>query len=375
MLKNEFITIKVNPANLKNLVQYIPNIKSGQIITIPITYLTITSHIKIDVVCDICQSERLIPYRQYIKSVSNGGYYSCSQKCSKQKAINSNIEKYGVDNPSKSQLVKDKIKNTFQDRYGVDNISFLPEIVTKIKEGVNNTYSSNLNEIKEKQKNTNIERYGVSDVNKEEWFKDKIRNSNIEKYGVDNLNRLDSMKSLIRLRNIERYGVDHPYKTEKVKLKTSKTNIERYGVENVFQSELIKIKIKETNIKKYGCEHHSQNPEIYNSQILSGFRIKKHDCGLTYQGTYEKDFIDFCISHNIHITKPPSFIYEMEGKSKRYYPDFYCENLNLIIEVKSSYYYNLHIEKNKLKRETITNNGFEYMLILDKKYEEFIKIL
>jgi hypothetical protein len=119
MLKNEFITIKVNPANLKNLVQYLPDIKSGEIITIPITYLTNTSHIKVDVICDVCQSEKLIPYRQYIKSVSNGGYYSCSQKCSKQKAVNSNIEKYGVDNPSKSQLVKDKIKENKRNLHGI----------------------------------------------------------------------------------------------------------------------------------------------------------------------------------------------------------------------------------------------------------------
>ena len=123
---------------------------------------------------------------------------------------------------------------------------------------------------------------------------------------------------------------------------------------------------------RYGVEYTSQNPEIHEKTILSGFRIKKHSCGLNYQGTYEKDFLDFCIINNVDVSKPPSFLYEMFGKSKRYYPDFYVSKLNLIVEVKSTYYYNLHFEKNILKKKTIIDNGFEYLMILDKNYEEFI---
>lgn len=257
----------------------------------------------------------------------------------------------------------------------VDNISFLPEIVDRIKEKVNKTYSENLDEIKLKQKLTCIEKYGVEDVNKEDWFKDKIKKSNIEKYNIDNPNKLQSIKDKIKKSNIEKYGIDYPCRLDEIKNKIKKTNIEKYGVENVFQSDEIKNKSKKTNIEKYGVEYISQNPDIYEKQILSGFRIKKHECGLTYQGTYEKDFIDFCISHRIEITKPPSVLYEMNGKSKKYYPDFYIEKLNLVIEIKSSYYYQLHKEKNELKKESIINNGFSYILIIDKDYGNFCKLL
>ena len=111
---------------------------------------------------------------------------------------------------------------------------------------------------------------------------------------------------------------------------------------------------------------------MYEKKILSGFRIKKHECGLNYQGTYEKDFIDFCICNKIIISKPPSFLYEMNGNKKRYYPDFFIEKYNLIIEVKSSYYYELHKEKNELKKQSIIDNGFLYLLILDKNYENLL---
>lgn len=77
------------------------------------------------------------------------------------------------------------------------------------------------------------------------------------------------------------------------------------------------------------------------------------------------------IENSIEISKPPSFLYDMDNKRKRYYPDFFIEKLNLIIEVKSTYYYKMHKEKNEFKKQTIINNGFGYLLILDKNYDEF----
>ena len=349
MLLTDKIIIKVNPSNLKRLREFLPNIKSYEVIEIPVLYLSEQSHIKVDVICDICNIQKSIPYKSYIKSIKNGGYYACSQKCSKTKSINTNIKKYGFENPSKSEVIKNKIKKTFQEKYGVDNISQLPNIIEKIKIGVYKSYIENIDSIKEKQKLTNIKRYGVQDVNKEKWFKEKIKELNFEKYGVTNASKLPSVKDKIKQTCNYKYNCNSP-----------------------FEYEEIKDKIKETNLRKYGFEYISQNTDIYEKKILSGFRIKKHDCGLTYQGTYEKDFIDMCLIKNIIISKPPSFIYEMNGKSKRYYPDFYIEKYNTIIEVKSSYYYNLHKEKNILKKEIIISNGFNYLMILDKNYEEFL---
>lgn len=303
MLKSINSEVIANSSNIKNLKQFKYDIKYGESITIPTTHLSNGSHTKVDVVCDVCKKDKFIEYRYYIQSIKNGGYYSCSQKCSKDKAIKTNIERYGVDNPAKSEKIKNKIKKTFLDKYGVENISFLPEIVERIKNSNKKTYKDNYDVIKSKTEATNIERYGVADVNKEEWFKEKIKQSNIEKYGVDSPSKLDSVK-------------------EKMK----KTNIERYGVENP-----------------------SQCPEIYEKAILSGYKIKEFN-GILYQGSYELEFIIFCNNNDIKISKPKSIKYEIDGEIKRYYPDFFIDKYNLIVEIKSTYYNNLHYDKNISKK-------------------------
>ena len=273
-----------------------------------------------------------------------------------------------------SDEIKDKIKDTNLERYGVENVSFSPEIVEKITKSVRKTYSSDIDQIKEKQRLTNIEKYGVEDVNKESWFKDKIKYTFIEKYGVDNPSKVSEIRNKIISTNLRKYGVEHASQSKEIKDKIIKTNIEKYGVISPMMLQEIKDKMKKTNLERYGVEYISQNPEIYESKILSGYKIKKHECGLSYQGTYEKDFIDTCIKNNIKITKSTSILYELKGESRRYYPDFYIKELNLIVEVKSKYYYELHREKNELKKQSTINNGFRYLMILDKNYEEFLKL-
>jgi hypothetical protein len=52
----------------------------------------------------------------------------------RDRAKNTSLSKFGVDNPAKSQIVKEKIRNTFLERYGVDNISKLLSTKNKIDE-------------------------------------------------------------------------------------------------------------------------------------------------------------------------------------------------------------------------------------------------
>ena len=60
--------------------------------------------------------------------------------------------------------------------------------------------------------------------------------------------------------------------------------------------------------------------------------------------------------------------YNFEGKFKIHYPDFYIESLNLIVEIKSSYYYNKFIEKNKAKMNSCIGLGYNYIFIINKNY-------
>lgn len=64
---------------------------------------------------------------------------------------NTNIKKYGVDNPFKLKEIQDKQKKTILKKYGVDNIF-------------------KLNEIKEKIKTTNLRKYGVEHLSKDKNY-------------------------------------------------------------------------------------------------------------------------------------------------------------------------------------------------------------
>jgi hypothetical protein len=118
----------------------------------------------------------------------------CSSKCStsskevQEKFKQTCIEKYGADNPWKSEKIKEKIKKTCLEKYGVEN-SFQAE------------------EVQEKYKQTCIEKYGVDNPNKNEEIRGKFKQTYIEKYGADT-----------------------PWKSEKIKEKIKQTCIERYGV-------------------------------------------------------------------------------------------------------------------------------------------------
>jgi very-short-patch-repair endonuclease len=64
--------------------------------------------------------------------------------------------------------------------------------------------------------------------------------------------------------------------------------------------------------------------------------------------------------------------YIYENKIKYYHPDFFIQDINLIIEIKSDYYFNLHIDKNLAKKKSCVENGFNFLFIINKDYQEFL---
>ena len=115
----------------------------------------------------------------------------CSKKCqsksSNAKREQTNIEKYGVSHPMKSDDIKKKQKDTNISTYGVNNVF-------------------QIDEIKQKSKRTMEEKYNV-----EYTFQSPILREKAKKTYMDN------------------YGVDHPMKSYKIKKKKEMTLIEKYG--------------------------------------------------------------------------------------------------------------------------------------------------
>lgn len=202
-----------------------------------------------------------------------------------------------------------------------------------------------------KVKNTCMKKYGVTNVSKSQTIIDKIKNVFLEKYGVDNIMNLEETRQKIKNVFLEKYGHNHPMKNKEFLKEFKRKNLEETGYETPFESDKVQKGI-----------------------FSSGRKMKLHESlNLYYQGTYEKDFLDICKDLNIVVSKPKYIRYFFDGKTRRYFPDFYIEKLNLIIEVKSDYYYNMFLEMNKAKEKYVIDKGFNYIIIMNKNYDEFLK--
>ena len=189
----------------------------------------------------------------------------------------------------------------------------------------------------------------------------------MDNYGVDNPNKCEKVRNKNRKTCLERYGVDNPNKCEKVRNKNKKTCLERYNNETYLNSD----KFKANMMESYGVENPMMSTILNNNRIKNSFKINDY-YSIKYQGKYELDFLVFCKENSIFVSKPNfniSYIYLSE--EKKYLPDFYISSLNLVVEIKSTYYFNLHREKNIKKIESVKDNGFNFILILDKNYKEF----
>jgi hypothetical protein len=200
----------------------------------------------------------------------------------------------------------------------------------------------------------------------------------MEHYGVKHLLQSKELRDRMKTNNLEKYGVEYISQTKEVKEKRIKTCLDKYGVENPSQLEEFKIKKENTSLINNGVKYHNQNKKDFDYVFRKINKIKTYDEKLYYQSSYEKHFLDYCknkgILNDIHNFEY-RFKYLHNNVEKFYFPDFYIKKLNLIIEIKSKYYYDKYLETNDLKREKCISDGYQYIFIIDKNYEEFDKIL
>ena len=125
--------------------------------------------------CIVCGS------RCSFRGIRNGFSPYCSVKCSnscdikKNKTKETNINRYGKDNPMKIDVVKNKVKETNLEKYGVSCV-FQSEI------------------IKNKSKQTCLEKYGEEYIGAVEIIQEKIKDTINNKYGVDSPLLLEKTK-------------------------------------------------------------------------------------------------------------------------------------------------------------------------------------
>ncbi|MCK9477012.1 MAG: hypothetical protein M0R46_13890 [Candidatus Muirbacterium halophilum] len=183
MIKNNKIKIKVSNVTLRHYrgKNYKCNIKD--IIEIDVNDLPKQSTQIIDVICDVCGSEKQIQYRKYINNKSNKGFYTCSLSCSQEKIKLTKLENHGDSNFCNPE----KRKETCEEKYN------------------NPTYKNS-----EKRKETNLEKYGVEHV---------IMNKEIQEKRKETW--------------LENYDVDHPMKTDNIKDKKKETSLKNIMIATI----------------------------------------------------------------------------------------------------------------------------------------------
>lgn len=371
------------------------DVNNGDYVTVDISHLHPGCKQLVSVKCDVCGNEKEISHYVYNKSYSSYGYYSCSSKCAIEKKSKTLIKNFGVDSPFKSEEIQKKITSTIQKKFGVDNAAKSKQVKNKIKStnlkkyGVENPMQDD--NVYKKSKNTKLDRYGDENYNN----RDKYKETCLDNFGVENPSQLEEIKQKKIETCLENHGVEYIFQSKEFFEKTRKTNLEkynnenyrniekikstlmdRYGVDNPSQLEAVKQKKKETCLRNYGVEYPAQNKVIYDKMIKSGYGVKIHkNTGLYYQGSYEKDFLDYCYDNNIEVIRGEKVKYKFNNKIKYYFPDFFLVNYNLIIEIKSDYYFNKHKEQNLSKQKECINRGFEFLFIINKNYTNFNKII
>lgn len=164
MILSNVITIKVSNNQIKHYRDLGYQTNGGNIeLNVKVKDLPKNSGQKILVKCDFCGTEKYISMNRYSINTDNSTLpYACSRKCAEKKNKEKILNKYGVDNISKLDTIKEKKKETCLKNNNVK-------------------YPQQSDEIKNKGKKTKLEKYGDENYTNEK----KRKETCLDKYGVE----------------------------------------------------------------------------------------------------------------------------------------------------------------------------------------------
>jgi hypothetical protein len=209
------------------------------------------------------------------KEMFNGKYRFQTNEF-KNKARETNLDRYGVENAFQNEDIKNKQKATLQEKYGVDNISQLDAIQNKKIE-------------------TSRQKYGTDYPWQTVEGRQKQKDGVMLKYGVDNISKLSVVK----------------YKKEQ-------TSYQNWGVRNPAQD----FGIREKILKSTGSIYRTPSSET----VLVNSRIEKYVLNKLYN-IYNESDID--VQPKIRIPYLDKNIVD-----RFWFPDIYIKSKNILAEVK-----------------------------------------
>ena len=174
----------------------------------------------------------------------------CSKECRELSKKKNLLEKYGVDNVSKLQAVKNKISK-----------------------------ANSSEEVRLKREATCLGKYGTTNPSKSDSIKQKIKDAFLEKYGETNAMKIEKFKD--------------KYDWDSVVEKRRQTMIDKYGVDYSFDIPEVKERFIEHNLEKFGVPYYVmtdeyRHPTVSNviSKINQKFASKLEGAGLSIEFEY-----------------------------------------------------------------------------------------
>jgi hypothetical protein len=305
MIKQTEVEIKGHIKNIDHFRNLNYDIEYRKPVMVKVTDLMPGSTAIITSICDICDNERNMQFREY-HDYTNGliTKYYCS-KCSYLKRKETCLERYGVDNPMKSEEVKNTLKESLMNKYGIDHYSKTDEYKEKFKEtclkkfGTENPFSSE--DIKEKIKETNNKKHGVDYPQQNEDIKKKTAETYNKKWGVNRYSQTEEWKEKIKITSNEKWGVDNYSQTEECKEKVRITSNEKWGFNSYTQTDEFKDRLKKgrESLTKLKYENLIGNDFEVVEYSESNFKILHKSCNREFSINrdllYQRHNLNVCI--------------------------------------------------------------------------------
>lgn len=216
--------------------------KCGDEFEVPIEDLSPSSKSIVEVLCDFCHETIIKKNYQTYRKQHHEKYGDCCEKCQPLKNKLCCMDKYGVNNGSKTDAAISKIKSTVVEKYGVDNISKLDSVKDIIRE----KSKENSPMVVEKMKTTMMKRYGVTNPMHVDEFVNKQKQTFLEKYGVEHPKQNKDVVARERQHNMEKYGYNYVQQVPEIRARTEATCLEKYGCKSSLGNAEVREKIVKT---------------------------------------------------------------------------------------------------------------------------------
>lgn len=296
----------------------------------------------------------------------NGSYSTyCGNKCAnndpefkllREKTM---LEKYGLKSLIGTKETRSKIINTNIERYGFD-ISSKSEIVKKkISDTKKNISDKENEEINNKRKSTNINKYGVDNVSKSEVIKQRTIENNLNKWGYEFPIMSKEVSDKRKNNYIDKTGQDHHFKFDdilkKMQRSRKKTMTKKY-LDKLSSIGLKVINYNDGNVdilctncnKEYNIVIYVLYQRIHSNRLICT------NCNPLYNKTssYQSEITNIIESYNIEYVKNDRKI--LDGREI----DIYIPSLKLAIEINGLYWHSeiyktrsYHLDKTLLCQE------------------------